>query len=254
MRNLVHLVVLLTLLGCSQEDLLQKFSSPEDQATAKGYIDHLRARNFDEIEKAADPTIRSPNLRGALTKMADQIPNQEPNSLKLVGAQTFHTSGTTMVNTTFEYNFGDKWLLANVAIQDKNGAKTIVGFNINPITQSLETLNRFTLVGKSAGQYLVLVAAISAVLLTLYSLTLCARTKLPSKKWLWIMFILLGVGKITMNWTTGEWGIAPVSVQLFSASAFAPLYGPWTIAVSVPVGALIFLLCRRVRLVPKAES
>jgi hypothetical protein len=254
MRNLACLVVLLVLVGCSQDDVLQKFSSPDDQATAKGYIDRLRARNFDELEKAADPSIQSPNLRDTLTKMAALVPSQEPNSIRLVGAQRFHASDTTTVNTTFEYNFGDQWMLANVAVQDKNGAKTIVGFNINPITQSLESQNRFTLVGKSGGQYLVLVAAISAILITLYSLILCARTNLPSKKWLWILFIVFGFGKIAINWTTGEWGIAPFFVQLFSASAFAPLYGPWTIAVSVPVGAVVFLIYRRARLVPRAES
>ena len=80
MRNLVCLVVLLVLVGCSQDDVVQKFSSPEDQATAKGYIDRLRARNFDELEKAADPSIQSPNLRDTLTKMAALVPSQEPNS------------------------------------------------------------------------------------------------------------------------------------------------------------------------------
>jgi hypothetical protein len=57
-----------------------------------------------------------------------------------------------------------------------------------------------------------------------------------------------------VNWTTGEWDIAPLSVQLLSASAFAPLYGPWTVSVSLPLGALMFLIYRRTRLVSEAES
>jgi len=246
--------VLWMLVGCSQDDLVQKFSSPEEQATARGYIDLLRAGKFDELEKAADSSIRGPNLHDTLAKMAALVPSQEPKSIRLVGAQRFHAPGATTVNTTFEYNYGEKWLLANVAVQDKNGAKTIVGFNINPITQSLESQNRFTLIGKRPAQYLVLAAAISAVLITLCSLVLCARTKLPGKKWLWIPFIALGFGKIAVNWTTGEWSVAPFFVQLLSASAFAPLHGPWTIAVALPVGALIFLIYRRSLLVAKAES
>jgi hypothetical protein len=242
------------LVGCNQEELLQKFSSPEDQAVAKGYIDHLRARNFQEIEKAIDPSIRSPDLRDTLTKMAGFIPPGEPNSIKLVGAQRHQAAATTLVNTTFEYNFGDKWLLANVAIQDKNGTKTIVGFNVNPIAQSVESLNRFGLSGKSGIQYLVLGAAIAAVLVSLYSLILCVRTKPLRRKWLWILFILFGFGKLAVNWTTGEWAIALPAVQLLSASALAPLYGPWTIAVSIPVGALAFLYYRWSRRVPTAGS
>jgi drug/metabolite transporter (DMT)-like permease len=122
------------------------------------------------------------------------------------------------------------------------------------MTESLESKNRFTLVGKSTIQYAVLVTAIAAVLITIYSLIVCAKTKLSRRKWLWVLFILVGFGKIAVNWATGEWGVAPFSVQLFSASAFAPLYGPWTIAASIPVGAIAFLIYKRSRLELKAES
>jgi len=242
------------LAGCSQEEMLQKLSSPEDQATAKSYIAHLRSRNFDEIEKALDPSIRAPNIREKLAKMADLMPAQEPTSIKLVGAQSFSTADAKTINTTFEYGFGDKWALANVAVRDRQGAKTIVGFNVNPIAQSLEAQNRFTLAGKSGVQYSVLVAAVAAALLTLYSLVLCVKTKFPRRKWLWVVFILVGFGKLAVNWATGEWSFAPLFVQLFSASAMAPLYGPWTIAVSVPVGAIAFLLYKRPRLAQLATA
>jgi hypothetical protein len=253
MRTPLLVLALVGLVACSQEELLQKFSSPQDQAIAKGYLDQLRARRFEEIEKALDPSIRTANIRDTLTKMAELIPAREPTSIKLVGAHKFLGTDITTVNTTFEYSFGDKWLLANVAVQEKNGAKTIVGFNVNPITQSLEVQNRFTLVDKSTAHYTVLLAAVAAALITLYSLVACARTKSLKRKWLWIVFILVGFGKVAVNWATGEWGIAPLSVQLFSASAMAPLYGPWTIAVSIPLGALMFLFYRRSRLA-KSES
>jgi len=248
MRTFLKVLVLLALTGCSQEELIQRFSSQEDQATAKGYVDRLRARNFDEIERALDPSIRTANIRETLIKMAALVPNQEPTSVKLVGAHSFSASDAKTVNTTFEYNFGDKWLLANVAVRERQGAKTIVGFTINPISQSLEAQNRFTLSGKSAIQYSVLIAAIAAALVSLYSLVICAKTKFPKRKWLWVLFILVGFGKLAVNWTTGEWGIAPLSVQLFSAAAMAPLYGPWTVAVSLPLGAIVFLFFKRPRL------
>jgi hypothetical protein len=254
MRGPLTVLALIALIGCSQEELLQKFSTPEDQATARNYIDRLRTRNFEEIENALDPSIRTQNIRDMLVTMAALIPDQEPSSVKIVGAQTFSASDARTVNTTFEYSFGDKWLLANVAVRDRQGTKTIVGFSVNPITQSLEAQNRFTLAGKSSIQYSVLVAAIAAFLFTLYSLVVCARSKMPKRKWLWLLFILVGFGKLAVNWTTGQWGIAPLSLQLFSVSAMAPLYGPWTIAVSLPLGAIMFLFYKRSRLERKAES
>lgn len=250
MRTSLYMLTLMALVACSQDELLQKLSSREDQAAAKGYIDQLRARKFDEIEEALDSSIRTSNTRDTLTKMAELIPNQEPTSIKVVGAERFHEyeSDTMTVNTTFEYGFGEKWFLTNVAIRDKKGVKTIVGLNVNPMAQSLESQNRFTFSGKSTAQYAVFLAAVAAVLVTLYALVVCARTKPLKRKWLWVLFILVGVGKLAVNWTTSEWGFAPLSVQLFSASAFAPLYGPWTIAVSIPLGAVIFLVYKRSRL------
>lgn len=62
-----------------------------------------------------------------------------------------------------------------------------------------------------------------------------------SHDWAWIIFILLGIGKISINWATGEWTIVPLSIQLFSVPAFAAFNGPWIIAASLPLGAIMFI-------------
>jgi hypothetical protein len=245
MRYLGCLLVLFLLCGCSQEDLLQKFSSPADQATAKDYINKLQAHDFDEIEKAADDSIRSSSLHETLVNMAGLLPAGDPTSTKLVGARRLDTPDATIVNTTFEYNFGGKWFLINVAEKAKGSVKTIVGFHVSPETQPLELQNRFTLYERSLAAYTVLALAISAMLLTFYALVACVRTRMPGRKWLWILFIIIGIGKFSFNWTTGHWDISPLFVQLFSASAFAPLNGPWTISASVPLGAILFLVRRK---------
>jgi hypothetical protein len=245
MRYAVFVLVLL-LAGCSQEQLLQKFASPDDQAIARAYIDELRARDFDDLERAADPSIKGPTLRSTLAQMADLIPPGDPTSVKLVGAQSYYSPGAATVKTTFEYNFGEKWLLAYVAIKNRNDVKTIVGFHVYPEALALERQNAFTLAGKPAIAYIVLCATLVAPLFTVYALVLCIRTRLRGRrKWLWILFIVIGFGKFAVNWTTGQWSISPAYVQLFSASAFAPIYGPWTIAASVPLGAIMFLLRRK---------
>jgi hypothetical protein len=71
------------------------------------------------------------------------------------------------------------------------------------------------------------------------------RTKMPGRKWPWVLFVALGFGQLAVNWTTGEWALNLLSVQVFSASATAAPYGPWILAVSLPVGAIVFLLRRR---------
>jgi hypothetical protein len=224
---------------------MKKMTSPEDEAAAKHYIELLRQNKFEQIENDLDPSIRPPDIRDTLAKMAGMIPAQTPKSLKIVGSHIMHTPHSRTANITFEYQFPGKWLLINVATQKKNGVLTIVGFNVNPMPDSLEHINRFTLTGKGVIHYVALLLIIFAPLLTLYALVLCIKARLAKKKWLWIIFIVLGIGKFGVNWTTGQWFVTPLAVQFFSAGAFAPAYGPWTLSVSLPLGAIIFLILRR---------
>lgn len=240
-------LLLLFLTACSPSEILQKFASPEEQAVAKGYIDSLRQHRFDEIVKAADPSIASDSFRDTLAKMAAMFPSGNPTSVKLIGAQRNDnlTDSSSIVNLTFEYDFSGKWVVTNVAVKKQGDRSTIVGFHVYPQPEPLEQQNRFTLTGKHPIQYVVLSLAILLPLLTLYALVVCIRTKIKHRKLLWVFFVIFGVGRFAVNWTTGQLSISLLNIQLFSASAFAPLYGPWTIAISLPLGAMIFLLRKR---------
>ena len=244
-KRMCLLLSVLLLTACSRQDMLHKFSISQDQAVAKGYIDQLIHRNFDPIEAAMDPSIRRPSLHQTLERMAALVPAEAPLSVKLVGASTLHTSKATTVNSTFEYQFKKRWLLINVAVQRAGSGQTIVGFHVVPRSESLEAENRFTLAGKGAAQYGILGAAILASILTLYALVACIRTRLRGRKWPWILFIVFGLGRFWVNWTTGQLGIQPISIQLFSAGASAQLYGPWLISAAVPLGAIVFLIRRQ---------
>ena len=240
--------------ACSQEDILRKIAPPAQQDIARSYIEQLRNRNFADIEKAADPSIAAQLAGGTLEKMADIIPKGAPTSVKLVGANRFSSEqdGTTL-NLTYEFQFPGQFLLINLAKKTKDGMETIVGFRVLPLPRSLEEQNRFTLANRSALQLGVLAAAVMATAFTLFALVVCIRTKLARRKWLWILFILFGFGKIMVNWSTGQWGFTVLAVQLFSASATAASFGPWIIAVSLPVGAVVFL-SRRKRLAMTAAE
>ena len=162
-----------------------------------------------------------------------------------MGASTFRSPSLYRTNYTYEYQYPDRWLLISVATQKKDGMFTLVGFSAYQLKGSLEHMNRFTVAGKSPLQYLVLAAAVLIPLFCVYALVLCAVTPMPRRKWLWIIFILLGVCSFSVNWTTGQWGFKPLSFLLLGAGCGRPLYGAWMISVSVPLGAIWFLLRRK---------
>jgi hypothetical protein len=243
----IGVLVLILFSGCNQnsEKMVRAFTPPEDEAKATNYISLLRQGGFDQIQKDMDASITDAETHSTLVKMAALIPTQDPVSVKVVGANQFHTQDTYKINLTFEYQFPTNWLLISVALQKKDGVSSIYGFHVKPISDSLENYNRFTLAGKSAFQYAMLALAVLIPIFTVYVLVLCIRTKMKKRKWLWIIFILFGVGKITVSWTTGQWQCGLLQIQLLGAGAFAPPFGAWLIAVSVPLGAIIFLLRRK---------
>jgi len=239
---LIGIFALVMLAGCDEAALIKKMTPPEDAAVARSYIDMLRRNEFDLIEKDMDPDIKKPDLHDALVKMAALIPSEEPETIKVIGVNKLSENDLSSTNISFEYKFPSRWVLINVAVQKKGDVATIVGFNVRPIQDSLENLNRFTLVGKSPLHYAVLSTAALVSILSMCTLVLCMRTKLKKKKWPWLLFIILGVGQFTINWTTGQWVLTFFAVQLFSASVSSPTYSPWMISFSLPVGAVVFLL------------
>jgi hypothetical protein len=243
----IGILVLIFLSGCNQnsETLVQKFTPPEDEAKATNYIAELRQGRYEEIQNDTDASIKTDDIHSRLVKMAALIPSQEPVSVKVIGANQFQSQGIYKINLTFEYQFPTNWVLINVAFQRKDGVSTIYGFNVQPISTSLENYNKFTLINKNIFQYAIFALAILIPIFTLCVLVLCIRTKMKKRKWLWIIFILFGVGKITINWTTGHWDFGIFQFMLFGAGAFAPPFGAWIITVSAPLGAIIFLLRRK---------
>ncbi len=217
---------------------------PEDEAITRRYVDDLRQNRLDQIEQDMDPGLKDSNTHGALVSMAAMFPPQEPVSTKVVGFRSF-LGNVRRTEITLEYEFPEKWLLASVVTQKSGEVTAIVGFHVTPIAGSLENLNRFTLVGKGATQYAILSLAVLAPLFSLYVFVLCIKTRMGKKKWLWLIFIVLGIGKLVVNWTTGEAFFTPIAIQLPPAGANAQLYGPWLVYVSIPLGAIIFLIMRK---------
>jgi len=244
---------LVVLSGCDQATLMKKMTPQEDETITRRYADDLRQYRFDQIEQDMDPELKNRNLRGALASMAAMFPAHEPVSTKVVGFRRFF-GNVPRTAITLEYEFPQKWLLAEVVTQKSGGVTTIVGFHVTPIADSLENLNRFTLVGKGATQYAILSLAVLAPLFSLCVFVLCIKTRIGKKKWLWLIFIVLGIGKLVVNWTTGQVFFRLLAIQLPAAGANAQLYGPWLVYVSIPLGAILFLIMRKTLVGPVQQT
>ncbi len=145
-----------------------------------------------------------------------------------------------------QYEYPNNWLLVRIALYLKDGETQVKGLHVEPLEASLAATNRFTFEGKGAAHYVFFALGILIPIFTLWVLVLCFRTPIPKRKWLWLVFVALGFGQVTLNWSTGQIASGFAHVSLLGAGIWrgGPV-APWGISLSFPLGAVTFLRRRR---------
>ncbi|HEY1467742.1 MAG TPA: hypothetical protein VGF61_01770 [Candidatus Acidoferrum sp.] len=170
------------LIGCDEAALMKKYAPLQDEPIARRYLDLLMQGNVNQIEIDIDPSVAGQNMNETLTKMADMLPAETPRSIKVVSVHTSKQEGYSRTDITYECEFQSRWYLVGLALKRNANISTVLGLSVSPTSDSLENLNKFTLVGKSAFQYLVLALAIFSLLFSFYVFILCLRTSVLSHK------------------------------------------------------------------------
>jgi hypothetical protein len=245
---LLLLFLALLLAGCGLNPNITL--TPDQDKTFDEITTLLRERKFAELEKLADPELRGPNFAKECTKIADAFPGGEPISSRAVG-QHLQTRlpfdgkpKTTNYVLSKEYEFPSGWMMLVVQYRMAGEEFTLLGLRIFELPASLEETNRFTLEGKGPLHFLVLGGVVVIPLFIITTVVICVRTPIR-RKWLWILFILFGIGSFVLNWSTGEYSIQPLTFRLLGASGLQTPFGPWVFGISFPLGAILFLLKRR---------
>jgi hypothetical protein len=245
LRHIAFSLLALMLAACDQEAMFEKFVPKEESALAKELIAKLAAGDFAAVESRLDSKLKTPDVRERLQQMARALPRGEPKSVQTVGTNTNTSSAATTYNLTYEYEYQEGWVVANTVLERRDGQVTLQGIHFLPSQQSLATINRFTFEGKGVAHYIVFALAIAIPLFIVYALVVCARTKFPRRKWLWLVFVAVGLVQFQFNWTNGAWGVQPLSFALLGAgfTQSGPV-APYIFTLAFPLGAVIFLAKR----------
>ena len=247
-RSVHHFVlcVVLLLAGCDQQAWLDRFAPKEEVEFARQFLTHFASRDFTAIEQQLDPSILNRDTRLKLEQVADQFPAYKPTAMETVGAETHTNQKLVTYKLTFQYQYPAKWLLAHVVLERTDGKLWVAGVHVTPLPGPLQEINRFTFTGKGVLHYIVFALAVAIPLVVVTTLVVCTRTPIPRRKWLWYLFIALGVVQFSLNWTDGAWGVQPLSFMLLGAGfTKAGPVAPWIFTVAFPLGAVVFLFRRR---------
>ena len=247
----LHVLVFLGLLlaGCDQKAFLQRFVPKDDDVFARRFLDAIRTGDYAAADQMLVPSLRDAKSQSGFRELNHVLAHGEPVSVEIIGCNVFTNASrqatTQTTNLSYQIHFPDSWAAGNIAVGHQGGATAIVDSHFQPIPNSLEVLNRFTFAGKSAVHYLVFAICLAVPLLILSALIICIRSRIR-RKWLWIIFILLGFIRFRFDWASEHFDVQPIAFSLFGASAFRPSpYAPWILGSAIPVGAIIFLASRR---------
>jgi hypothetical protein len=245
-RSVAITVTALATIACDYRAAFERFIPKEDAAFAIDVFEQLRRREFEAVEARLDKSVATVSARSQLEQVAAAFGAEPPQDVHVIGVSSNTINGTiTYVNLTLEYRFSQGWLVAALALHRTGTVRTIDGLHVQPMSDSQEHLNRFTFSGKGLGNYVMLVLTIIVLVFIVGTLVVLWKTHVPRRKWLWALFVAVGIGQFTLNWTTGQVAFQP-QVSLLGAGFVKPgPYGPWFLSVAIPIGAVIFLVRRR---------
>jgi hypothetical protein len=231
---------------CSYEYWAKKLIPEEEAAFAKEYLIRLRVRDFDHIKRYLSPTLFTKVSDANIEEVASYFPEGKLINVEMIGSEVFISADEWQANLSYEFQFSEGWAIANVVLEKIGEQLHVNQLNVYQTIDSQKKLNEFSFHNKSSQHFFVLFLALVIPLLIIVSLFYCIKAPIPKRKWLWLIFVSLGIGSISINWTTGQFWFKLLSCQLLGAGYFAESpYAPWIVQASIPWGAIIFWIKRK---------
>jgi hypothetical protein len=225
------------------------FLIPREDAFARDYVLLLQKGDLEQAKAYMAPDLTEkdrqslPQLRGYFDHLG------EMGSVHLLNFSYFKTGGGKPVESLLTYyaDFQRGSTILQFILLPNGGQFWVKMFKYQQLSQSFQTATHFSLSGKPPFHYLFLSLTLLMPFFTFFALVRCLKSRV-GRKWLWIPFIVAGLGKATLLWD-GPGPLGDVfrwkwlALQAFSGSVSKNSFvQPWTVVVSIPLGALFFIL------------
>lgn len=240
--------VIIIICGCNSSDDYNKIIPSHVDKFAKDFINYVHDGDVDKCLSMVMPEMNNQKGIQFLNNTHRNIGGLSIDSLVIInGTKTTISGGgekTTNYKVDYECNTGSKYLYFAFGVREQNNKLVVTGFNGTITEESLREVHAFTLKGKGFKHYIFLLFAVLIPLFIIFTLVVAIRTKIK-RKWLWIIGILFGVIKFSLNWTTGQIGFQLISISIIGAGIVkSGSVAPWIISFSIPVVAIIFWVIR----------
>ena len=234
--------------GCSQERITRWATTDQERAEAVRFAEALRTgdRNFLESRMEAEAWRQSESLLGQARAVF--VPGPVQWRVTAAGMHTIYGGSVTTVtkNIIVEGRGGGRWYLAVVVTRTFGGPARVAAWSVTPFASRPGAEHDFTLWDKSPLHWLWLLLCLAMPLVSLAAVVSIWRGPRIRLRPLWTVGCLLGFVSFTMNWTTGQTMVAPISFQVLSAAVGGPgPYAPWFLTFSIPIFAMLYFALRK---------
>jgi hypothetical protein len=206
----------------------------------------LRIGNIAVLKDKMEPQLFAQTIA-----MQDQIKqvlptNGEPN-LVTVNSNMMTINGKTTSTKVLNYELGsgNKWAAVQIVLEQSEGKNVIIGWHATPANVKPTAAGNFDFHNKGVVHYFWIIAMVASILTIISAFILAIRSKGIRYRWLWILGSLFGFVQFSLNWSTGAWGVQPISFSLFGGSFLkASPFDAWVLSFALPIVAIVFLFRR----------
>jgi hypothetical protein len=241
---LVALALLPSLPACNVNRMIDRMVPPGADARSREYLALIARGQPDSAYDRLVPTLRTADGQAALRQLADSLRGRSFDSMERIGVNVNDAAGVRHLNLSYQVHDARGWFVANVAHVGRPGDDMrtwmVEGVRYTPIPGELRAANAFTFAGRGARHYLWIVAMLAAFLVSVATALHVLMSRGMPRRWLWVIVALLGVGRFSLDWTSGAWTFAPLQFLLFGAGFMRPSeFAPWVLSFGLPVGAAV---------------
>lgn len=246
MKRLIYLLPILSfgLFSCNPQIDFGKIIPSHVDKFATEFITQIQNGNIDTCLTLVQPEMNNENGRQFLTNTYNNILSFDLDSCRIINARKTRMmgdNGFTNYGIEYEYAVGAKLLYFSFGIREQNNNLLITAFDGRILDVSLSKAHEFSLKDKGLLHYLFLIFAILIPVFILISLIFVIKTKQLKRKWLWIIGVLFGFMKFSINWTTGQVGFSLIHISILGAGySKSGNIAPWILSFSLPIIAIIF--------------
>lgn len=228
--------------GCGFRNITVIYVPKDADAFARDYLNMLKKGDIEGAIGSTNKDFLTDKARDQFLEVSRLLDKGELLSVEVVKFHNLKWYFSKEKKTLIDYQLQleGAWVEAIVVVDGGDGAMSVSGLYVEPLPKSLREIHSENFYAKPPRQYMVAFIAFIVPIFIFYTLLICFAAPVKFKP-LWAALIILGVARLSLEWTTGQISFYPFSILFFGAEAVKDgIYGPWVLSFSFPLGAVAF--------------